>query len=181
MANFLSLNHINYVGLWVAAQSAIFLKHFSSFKKRCWWIFSLLTCNLKKRKVGVRAGVSKRLRTHTPRRGSNHSGCSLPLLRRKWQQGELSWAMPSPFVMWFFLRTTPPSHESSLNRWGQWASKSVRNQSYMQSQTSWPSMIHEELEWTLRRVRPRVTVCGEQAHRETSGQAVKHKAGFNVA
>lgn len=94
MANFLSFSHINYAGLWVAAQSAIFSKHFSSFKKRCWWIFSLLTRNLKKRKVGVRAGVSKCLRTHTPRRGSSHSSCSLPPLRRKWQQAELSWAMP---------------------------------------------------------------------------------------
>lgn len=34
MANFLSFNHTNYVGLnRVAAQSAIFLTHFSFFKK----------------------------------------------------------------------------------------------------------------------------------------------------
>lgn len=51
MANFLQFNHTNYVGLnLVAAQRAIFLAHFSSFKKGVDEIFSLLTYNFKKQK-----------------------------------------------------------------------------------------------------------------------------------
>lgn len=77
MANFLQFNHTNYVELnLVAAHTAIFLTRFSSFKKGVDEIFFSLNVQLKKkkRKLGVRAGIFKYLKTHIPNLKANHNG-----------------------------------------------------------------------------------------------------------
>lgn len=107
MANFLSFNHINYAGL-SSSSECYFLETFSIFKEKGVDEFSLLTCNLKKEKLVSEQTPCVKCLKHTHQGEEAMSGCSLPPLRSKWQQGELSWVMPSPFVMWFFLRTRPP-------------------------------------------------------------------------
>ena len=71
----------------------------------------------KRKKIGVRADVSKYLRTYTQRLESKSERLLFASSKEgNDSSGELLCATPSPSVMWFILTTTPPDHESPRDR-----------------------------------------------------------------